>query len=86
MAAKPSKPAAPKPAAPNLGSGANNMLAALAQAHAQNAKRLDGHDTALDGHAAQLDGHKAQLGEHHDRLTALEKAAASSDHDSDDKS
>lgn len=61
---------------PNLGDGADSMLAALAKGHAANSKRLDGHDAALDGHAAQLDGHKTQLNEHHDRIAALEKAAA----------
>lgn len=76
--AKPAKPAAAKmaPAKPNLGDGAQNMLSALAQGHAGNAKRLDAHDGQLEGHTAQLDGHSAQLGEHHDRITALEKAAS----------
>lgn len=75
---KPAKPAAKvAPPKPNLGGGADNMLAALAQGHAANSKRLDGHDAALDGHKAQLDGHKAQLDEHHDRISALEKVAGS---------
>lgn len=76
---KPSKAAKVGPPTPNLRPGADNMLAALAKGHAENAKRLDGHDGVLDGHTAQLDGHTAQLGEHHDRISALEKAAGSAD-------
>ncbi len=75
MATKAPKKVAP--AKPVLSPGADNMLAALAQGHAANAKRLDAHDGRLDGHDGVLDGHKAQLGEHHDRITALEKAAGS---------
>jgi hypothetical protein len=75
--AKPVKISPVKPAKPNLGPGADNMIAALAKGHADHSKRLDAHDGQLDGHTAQLDGHTAQLGEHHDRISALEKTAGS---------
>lgn len=66
MAAKPvGKPGAATTAGPRkpaLGEGSANALAAL-QHH-------------LDGHQERLDGHDAAIADHHDRISALEKAAA----------